>query len=259
MMLKAMRSVTSGRRLLVRPSRLTTPTQSEPHSLRQRSARLETVQAERRGDRLTVAIRVDNLAGHKLPTAHPSRRAWLCVHVHDREGQLVFVSGEHDQEGRILGSGGRPLASERAGGSYTPHRQRITSPDEVQIYEAVLGDASGEITYSLMRAARYLKDNRILPRGYKLDHPSARTTGPVGTGKDEDFKGGQDQVIYDVQVPADRGPFKVEAWLHYQTLGIRYAAELFQFTTREVTSFRRLYEATDRTPETLAEASSEVP
>ena len=49
---------------------------------------------------------------------------------------------------------------------YEPHYATIDGPGQVQIYEAILGDASGRPTTGLLSAVRYLKDNRLLPRGF---------------------------------------------------------------------------------------------
>ncbi len=50
---------------------------------------------------------------------------------------------------------------------YEPHYSKITSSDEVQIYEDILGDANGKVTTGLLTGVRYLKDNRILPAGFR--------------------------------------------------------------------------------------------
>ncbi|MDX1676179.1 MAG: multiheme c-type cytochrome, partial [Longimicrobiales bacterium] len=42
---------------------------------------------------LGFEVAATNLAGHKLPTAYPSRRAWLHVTVRDADGRTVFESG----------------------------------------------------------------------------------------------------------------------------------------------------------------------
>ena len=42
----------------------------------------------------------------------------------------------------------------------------IDRPDQVQIYESILGDADSHPTTGLLSAVRYLKDNRLLPRGF---------------------------------------------------------------------------------------------
>src|SRR4029079_17720480 len=47
-----------------------------------------------------------------------------------------------------------------------PHYTEIRQPDQVQIYESVMGDAAGRPTTGLLTAVRYLKDNRLLPRGF---------------------------------------------------------------------------------------------
>ena len=54
--------------------------------------------------RLEAAIAVENLGGHKLPTAYPSRRAWLHVTVRDGNGAVVFESGALDPDGSIHGN-----------------------------------------------------------------------------------------------------------------------------------------------------------
>ena len=49
--------------------------------------------------------------------------------------------------------------------AYEPHYDVITAADQVQIYEPIMGDTEGKVTYTLLRAATYLKDNRLLPGG----------------------------------------------------------------------------------------------
>src|SRR5205814_10598074 len=55
-------------------------------------------------NRLTVDVFVEYLTGHKLPTAFPSRRAWLHLAVRDRNGLTVFESGALNPDGSILGN-----------------------------------------------------------------------------------------------------------------------------------------------------------
>src|SRR2546425_10863053 len=53
--------------------------------------RVDAVFASTASDgRLETDISIQNLAGHKFPTAYPSRRAWLHVTVKDRNNRVVF-------------------------------------------------------------------------------------------------------------------------------------------------------------------------
>lgn len=226
--------------------------------LQRRTARLSLGAITRSGDELRIPVQVENLTGHKLPTGHPTRRAWLRLRVRGANGALVFESGAYDASGQILG-GGTPLSSEAAGGPWQAHRDTITSASQVQIYEALMADVNGDLTYLLLRGEGYLKDNRLLPKGWNPSHPSVAQTRPVGTALDTNFTGGADQVTYLVTAPAALGPFTVEAEFLYETLSVRFANELFTYSTREVEAFKSYYQAATRTPEVLARASGNAP
>ncbi len=227
--------------------------------LRNRTARVTVGAVARQNDVLSVPVRVQNLTGHKLPTGHPTRRLWLRLVVRDAAGQVVFASGEHDAAGRIVDAVGRPLAGEAARGPSYAHHDRISSPDEVQVWEAVMRDEGGAPNYLLLRAAGYWKDDRLLPQGWDPAHPAAADTAPAGVAADTSFGAGGDTVTYDVVAPAANGPFQVEATLFYQPLGARFADELFQYATPEVEAFRAYYEAADRRPAVVDLAITSAP
>ena len=221
--------------------------------LQNRTARLSLADVKRRGQALEFAVEVRTMTGHKFPTGHPTRRAWLQVVVSDASGRVVFSSGSFDSAGRILGGAGKPLRAESAGGPTYRHRDSITSQDQVQVYESIMADAAGEATYLLIRGGSYLKDNRILPIGWKPGHQDAKQIQPVGLGADPNFKGGRDRTHYALELPAGvQGPLKVEARLLYQVLGSRYADELFRYDTREIRAFKRYWSAADRRPVSVA-------
>src|SRR5205085_12623051 len=67
--------------------------------LQSESARLAVSRIEALPGTLQFDVAVQNLTGHKLPTAYPSRRAWLHVVVLDRSGQKVFESGALNRDG----------------------------------------------------------------------------------------------------------------------------------------------------------------
>jgi hypothetical protein len=221
--------------------------------LHERTARVAIEDVRRGRSGLSFAVRVENLTGHKLPTAHPTRRAWLRVVVRDAGGTVVFASGETDARGRILGADGRPLPSERAGGPIEPHRDVVRDAGEVATYGAVMADASGAPTHTLLRGAAWLVDDRLLPRGWSPDHPEAAHTAPVGVEGDDDFRAGEDRVRYELDTVPD-GALSIEAALLYQPLGARWAAELLRWETPEVETLRRLLEETEPAPEVLATA-----
>lgn len=222
--------------------------------LQRRTARVTVGSGLRTGDLLQLPVTVENLTGHKFPTGHPVRRAWVRVRVTDAQGALVFASGEHDAQGRLV-SGGAPLPSELLGGPHQPHHAAITSPGQVQIYQSLMSDNSGALTFLLLRGEDYLKDNRLLPSGWSSTGPGAATTAPRGVGTDGDFVGGSDTIQYRVMAPAAAGPYTVEATVFYQALSARYAEELFAYATPEIEAFKSYYEAADRRPELVASVS----
>ena len=197
-----------------------------------------------------------------LPLSRFPIRFWLQVRLEDKAGKVLFRSGAFDKRGRLLGADGKVRPSELADGPIDPHISRIAAPDDVLVWESVMKDSAGKPTWSLMSAAGFFKDNRILPKGWKPDHVEARRTSPQGIaipkkGKDKpqpdpDFLGGSDTVQLSLPAPAERGPFKLTLSLHYQTLGARHAAELFSNETAEVRQFERMYRKADTRPETLA-------
>jgi len=219
--------------------------------LAERTARLEITGVVPGAD---FVVRIVNLAGHKLPTAHPSRRVWLRARVRARGGRVVFSSGDFDARGRIVGAGGEPLPFEAAGGPVAPHTNDVRTPDDVPVYEAILRDPEGEPCFTGTIAAGFLKDNRLLPDGWRADHSDAKHTAPRGVGDDGDFAGGGDRVAYPIVVPDDVRAYVIEVDLLYQALAPRFAAELFLVDAPEVAAFERMYEAADPRPVVVATA-----
>ena len=151
------------------------------------------------GSVLAFEVGITNLTGHKFPTGYPSRRTWLHVTVRDARGGVVFESGALDDTGAIRGND----ADERAS-AFEPHYEEITRPDQVQIYEPILGDRDGAPTTGLLTAVQYLKDNRLLPRGFDKRTAAAEIAVVGSADGDDSFTGGSDRVRYRVPVPAGR-------------------------------------------------------
>ncbi|MCA8968865.1 MAG: hypothetical protein KDC95_03750 [Planctomycetes bacterium] len=227
--------------------------------LRESTAKITIGALRRDGGRLEVPVEVKNECGHKFPTGYPSRRAWLHVRVVDAGDRVVFESGGYDEQGRIVDADAHPLASEAPGGAFEPHHDRIDDPAHAQIYEAIQRGQDGKDTWRLLDAHGYVKDNRLLPRGYSDDHADANRTRPIGTDGDRTFEAGKDLVTFVFDAPADRGPYRIDVELVYQTLAPRYAAELFAIEGKEIRTFERMWKQAKRTPEVVATANRSSP
>lgn len=226
--------------------------------LTKHTATLQVEEAARDGQDIVVKLRLANLTGHKFPTAHPARRAWLRVVVRDGAGDKVFASGDFDADGRILGAGGAALPSELASGPSLPHFDVVDSGDEAYVLESVMGDAAGGVTYSLIRGATYLKDSRLLPEGFAPTAEDAPHVAATGTSGDATFVAGGDLVTYRCAAPSGKGPYSVEATLVYTPLSARYAVELAQWNTPQVKAFFAMLAKVSRAPETVAQAAVTV-
>jgi hypothetical protein len=203
---------------------------------------------------LEFRIGVHNKAGHKFPTAYPSRRAFLRVRVLDAKGNALFSSGEFDKKGRLLDAQGRIRASESKG-SFEPHLSELNDPSQVQVFESVMQDAEGKPTWRLMAGASYVKDNRILPLGWLPDGPHAVDTRPIGTG-DSSFEGGKALLPVKLKNISDAASIEVD--LYYQVISWRYANELFKFRTQEILTFKEYLEAADTAPVRVSGATTKV-
>jgi len=187
--------------------------------------------------RLEVDVAVRNLAGHKLPTAYPSRRAWLRVTVHDRQGHLVFSSGAVEPTGAIVGND-----NDQDGTRFEPHYREIQSADQVQIYEAIMGTQNRAVTTGLLSAVSYLKDNRILPRGFDKRTAPGDVAVHGEAFADPDFGAGEDRVRYLIDVAGAPGPFVIEVQLWYQSIAYRWAENLRVYRAVEPQRFVSYYD-----------------
>jgi hypothetical protein len=197
-----------------------------------------SVTARTEGGRLVADVDVANRAGHKLPTAYPSRRAWLHVTVSDRHGAVLFESGAVSPDGPIAGNDNDADAAR-----YEPHYEEITAGDQVQIYEPILGDPAGAVTTGMLTAVSYLKDNRLLPRGFDKSRAPKDVAVHGAALPDNDFQGGGDRIRYAVSLAGAAGPFTVQARLYYQSIGYRWAQNLAGRTDAESARFIRYYDS----------------
>ena len=200
--------------------------------LQEDTARVSVTRAERTSAGLSIDVDVQNLAGHKLPTAYPSRRAWLHVVVKDALGRVVFESGAFSPDGRIAGNDNDADATK-----FEPHYAEITQADQVQVYESMMVDPAGRVTTGLLSGARYVKDNRLLPRGMNKATATADVAVHGAAATDTDFGDGRDRVTYRVALENAQGPLTVTAELWYQPIGYRWAVNFRNYDAPEPKRF----------------------
>jgi hypothetical protein len=221
--------------------------------LQTRAAALAIEEGELSGSHLTVTVVLQSLAGHKFPTGFPSRRAWLHFTVQDAGGGIVFESGAVNPDGSIVGNDNDADPTQ-----YEPHYQAIASPDQVQIYETIMGDSEGGVTTALLRGAGYLKDNRLLPLGFDKEVASEDIAVHGQAMEDADFSGGGDRVSYAIELGDAGGPFTVTVELLYQSVGCRWAQNLRRHEAPEPARFLDYYEAVPNLPVVIAGATAEI-
>jgi hypothetical protein len=219
------------------PLELRTTVEQTKENLETRAARIEIEDVCVEGGALTARLAITNLAGHKLPSAYPSRRVWLHLAVRDASGDVVFESGRFEKDGSIAGNDNDADAAR-----FEPHHEEIRTADQVQIYEPILADHEGAVTTVLLSGLTYAKDNRLLPKGF--DKASAEDAVAVNgrARDDDDFAAGGDRIRYVVDTGDARGPFVVEAELWYQPVGYRWAHNLGDRESPETRRFVGYFE-----------------
>jgi len=172
-------------------------------------------------DTLEFSVKVTNHSGHKFPTSIPIRRAWLHVTVTNTVDQsIVFESGAMNDNYQIIG------VDDSTTSVYQEHHEEIDHASEVQVYEAIMADTAGNQTYTLLNASSYVKDNRLLPKGYKSTTPP--NAQPYGEAiDDDDFIGGSDSVKYEVSDLSD-SKYEITVTLKYQTVSYGFMQDLYK-------------------------------
>jgi len=188
-------------------------------------------------DRLQAEVSVKNLAGHKLPSAYPSRRVWLNLTIRDRVGRVIFSSGKLNPDGSIEGNDNDTDSTR-----FEPHYTVIENPGQVQIYEAIMEDHQGKVTTGLLYGVNYGKDNRLLPVGFEKQTAPRDIAVQGKAVTDANFNDQGDSILYSLVVDKSRSPFTVEAKLYYQPIGYRWAKNLQTYDTAETQRFVRYFD-----------------
>ena len=185
---------------------------------------------------LRAEVTVENLSGHKLPTAYPSRRVWIHFVVRNKNRKIVFESGAMNDNGSIQGND-----NDEDPTRYEPHYCEITSNKQVQIYESIMANPKGDVTTGLLEATRFIKDNRILPSGFDKQQADDDVAVHGQAKKDEAFQGGRHTTTYKIDVADHEGPFELTAQILYQPIGFRWARNLADYDAAEPKIFVDLH------------------
>jgi hypothetical protein len=139
----------------------------------------------------------------------------------------------------------------------TPHRDLITRPEEVQVYQSVMADRAGASTWSLLRGASYLKDNRIPPKGFKARGPDAAQIAVRGGAEsDANFNAeasGRDEVTYQIEL-SETGPLTVQVELLYQSVPPEAVERLLNAKDPAAKAFAKAYQRQPNRPEVVQQA-----
>jgi hypothetical protein len=207
-------------------------------NLRSKTAEISIGRVELNEDRLVTDVAVRNLTGHKFPTAYPSRRAWIHLTVRDRNNRVVFESGALNANGSIQGND-----NDADPARFEPHYSEITSSDQVQIYEDIMVGPNNVPTTGLLTAVRFIKDNRLLPKGFNKRTVEQEIAPQGEAAADADFDGGGDRIRYSIALGNAQGPFQVEAELWFQPISFRWASNLKPYDAMEPRRFTQYYDA----------------
>ena len=230
----------------------------------QSAATVKIVSASVNSGLLEARVNVRNNSGHKVPTSYPSRRMWLHFKVTDSNNELVFESGRINADGSIVDAD-----NDFDQTVFEPHYNEITSADQVQIYETIMGDSDGNVTYTLLRAARYLKDNRLTPQGFDKGSVPEDVAVRGKAVDDADFNLGSDEVTYRFPVSVS-GDLNVSVSLNFQTIMHGYLQDLYmpqvdqhmpqvdQPLPVQVQDFKDMYDAQSLKHETIASVQTTV-
>jgi hypothetical protein len=208
------------------------------HFLQTETGKVSIENAAVSAGRLEMDVLVENLAGHKLPTGYPSRRVWLHISVQDQSGRMLFESGALAPGGSIAGND-----NDSDPARLEPHYSEIRQSDQVQIYESIMSDGSGAVTTGLLKATKFIKDNRLLPRGFDKStaEPDIAVAGEAAT--DGDFIAPGDRVRYSIDLAGATGTLQIDVELLYQPISFRWADNLRRYSSPETNRFVTYYDS----------------
>ena len=168
-----------------------------------------------------LSFRVQNQTGHKLISGFPEgRRLFVNIKAYDSSGNLINEVNPYDYAVGTLKGLPHALSSPALGPNeayvdelvYEMHPSSSLTGEEAESFHFVLSDG------------RY-KDNRIPPKGFRIEEAADRLSVPVWHGMEDpayytadEYAGGYDDVTLFIPSGADA----VEVNLYYQTTSREY-------------------------------------
>jgi Cytochrome P460 len=234
---------------------------------RERTVDLALSASQAEAGQLTATVRVTNKTGHRFPSGVGFRRAFLELLVIDKSsGHVLWGSGRTNSVGAIVDQHGKILPTEfferDAVGNqqYQQHHEVIRRQNQVQIYEELIKSAKGEFTTSFIHRYEHVKDNRLLPLGWReKGHDAARyqelkdfvhATHPDHVAAhDDDYRDGRggDAVVYKIMLPDGVNPsnLKIRASIYYQSIPPSWLRQRFE-TAPDMPATQRLHHIASR-------------
>ncbi len=197
-----------------------------------------SAEAKLNGDKIIVDVMLKNKTGHKLPTGFPSRRLWIHFVATNEVGDTIFESGQYNTKGEII-----------TNTSFQEHHDTIYNENDVQIYEAVLGNTNDEVTTILLEASQYLKDNRLPPLGFTNDQVydsliaiTGLATDDQNFNKENNTQGtGSDVISYAFDTESGKINYSIN--ICYQSIKPSFANHIASSKTSESVRFTQMYSA----------------
>lgn len=203
-------------------------------------------------DSARYEVELINQAGHKFPSGYPSRRVYIEFIAVGSDDDTIFHSGALQSDFEVFGQND----------DYEPHYDVITNEEQVQIYEQVMGDVNNDVTTVLERAHHPIKDNRLVPIGFSMDH-AAYDTIPIVGGVEEDLdfnesNDGGDRIGYHFPLNGYTGDMTITTRVFYQSDPPKWNDEMFALNTPEIDKYRELYLEAGAIPVLIEEAILET-
>lgn len=168
-----------------------------------------------------ASFRVQNHTGHKLISGYPEgRRMFLNIRLFEKGALLHEVNPYDPAAGTLKG----------LDAAYSPSSPALAPSESYMddlVYEAHMQSAwTGEAqTFHFVLSTGQAKDNRIPPKGFRIDEAAGRQSVPVTMGAAApnlytaaEYAGGYDDVSLTLPAGAD----KIEVRLFYQTTSREY-------------------------------------